>query len=76
VRDAKARWIGHALHADVAMAVDGNLTVAAANDIAATLQRALHAHLPALAEAHIRLGLPHGALGQSDLGSRQSAVGL
>ena len=56
VIDAKARWVGHKLHADLTIAVDGDLTVMAANAIAASLQRELLAHLPALAVANIRFG--------------------
>lgn len=51
--NAKARWIGHKLHADLEIAVNNNLTVAAANSISASLRRELHAHLPALAAVNI-----------------------
>jgi cation diffusion facilitator family transporter len=61
VRDAKARWIGHKLHAEVAIAVDPTLSVAAASEIAAALERELHAHLPALAAASIQFGWLEGA---------------
>lgn len=49
VFDAKARWVGHKLHADVVITVDNELSLASANTIAAALRRELLAHLPALA---------------------------
>lgn len=54
VADAKARWIGHKLHAEMTIAVDEKLPLAQANRISATLQEQLFAHLPALAKADIR----------------------
>jgi cation diffusion facilitator family transporter len=54
VVDAKARWIGHKLHADVAVAVDDKLPLAAANEIATSLERELFEHMPALAAANVR----------------------
>jgi len=52
--DAKARWIGHKLHADVAIHVDESLPLSAANKIAADLEDELFEHMPALAAANIR----------------------
>lgn len=70
--DAKARWLGHKLHADVTIAVDASLSVAQANAIAVALQDALHAHIPSLNAAHIQLdpsgsetGASHGAEGHA-----------
>src|SRR5215211_2901689 len=54
VAEVKARWVGHKLHADVAVVVDPRLSVAAAGEIAAALERELKAHLPALEVANIR----------------------
>ncbi len=53
VVDAKARWMGHQLHADVEIDVNDQLTLAAANGIASALRRELHKHLPALQTANI-----------------------
>lgn len=53
VADARARWIGHRLHADVAIAVNDGLTFAAASEIAGTLKQELFAHMPALRTANI-----------------------
>jgi cation diffusion facilitator family transporter len=53
VVDAKARWIGHRLHADVEIAADDGLALAAAKDIARMVERELAGHLPALATANI-----------------------
>ena len=57
VADAKARWIGHKLHTDMTIAVDGNIPLAQANQISAALQKELFAHMPALAAAHIRFDM-------------------
>lgn len=54
VADVRARWMGHRLHADLAIAVDPALSVAEANEIAAALERELKAHLPPLEAANIR----------------------
>lgn len=58
VIDVKARWLGHHLHADVAIAVPGSLPMAAAEEIAGALRRELLAHLPALRSANITFGEP------------------
>lgn len=50
----RARWMGHRLHAEVAIAVDPAQSVAEANGIAAALERELKAHLPALEAGSIR----------------------
>lgn len=52
--EAKARWIGHKLHADVAIDVDESLPLSAANKIASDLEDELFEHMPALAAANIR----------------------
>jgi len=54
VVDAKARWIGHRLHADVAISVDETLPLSAANKMANSLENELFKHMPALATANIR----------------------
>lgn len=55
VADAKARWIGHRLHADVAIEVRDDLSVADAAEVSEALRRELAAHLPALGTAFVRL---------------------
>jgi cation diffusion facilitator family transporter len=52
--DAKARWIGHKLHADIAIAADETLPLSEAGKIAAALENELFDHMPALAAANIR----------------------
>jgi cation diffusion facilitator family transporter len=54
VTDAKARWLGHELHAEVMIAVDDQLSLAQANTISAALQGELRAHIPALAVTNVR----------------------
>ena len=54
VVDAKARWLGHELLADVTIAVDDALPLAEANAIAAVLKEELFDHLPALKVANVR----------------------
>lgn len=53
--EAKARWIGHKLHADIAIAVEENLPVSEAKKLMAALEDELFQHMPALAAAKIRL---------------------
>ncbi|WP_028733372.1 cation diffusion facilitator family transporter [Rhizobium leguminosarum] len=52
--DVKARWLGHKLHADVTIAVNGAKSVAEANAVVLALQDELRAHLPALGTATIQ----------------------
>ena len=66
VTDARARWIGHELHADVAIAVDEKLTLAAAMVIARDLKTELLAHTPALKTANVTF--EHSELARVDLG--------
>lgn len=54
--DVKARWIGHQLHADVAVVFDDRLTLAAAANVAAAIKKELLAHMPALRTASITFG--------------------
>ena len=53
VTDVRARWIGHELHADVAIEVDEELTLPAAMAIARNLKTELLAHTPALKTANV-----------------------
>jgi len=62
VVDAKARWIGHRLHAEVAIAVDEKLPVSEANRIAGAMEGELFEHMPALAAASIRFASAHDAI--------------
>jgi len=55
VPEVKARWMGHRLHADVSIALPGNSTIADGAQIAEAVRGELFEHLPALADAHIRL---------------------
>ncbi|RJT28287.1 cation diffusion facilitator family transporter [Mesorhizobium waimense] len=52
--DAKARWIGHKLHADVAISVDQDQPLSQANKIAASFESEMFEHMPALAAANVR----------------------
>jgi cation diffusion facilitator family transporter len=56
LHEVKARWIGHRLHADLTVAMDGSLAVSEATTIAASLERELRDHLPALATTSVRFG--------------------
>ena len=53
VTDARARWIGHELHADVAIAVDQQLSLPAAIAIARNLKVELLSHVPALKTVNV-----------------------
>ena len=57
--DVKARWLGHKLHADVAILVDATSSVADADRIAVALKHQLFAHIPALTVANVRV---HGSV--------------
>ena len=52
--DIKARWLGHKLHADVDVIVDGTLSVSEADKVAAALKREMLAHIPTLSVVNIR----------------------
>lgn len=54
VLDVKARWLGHRLHADVAVLVDDALSVAEADRIGDALKREMLTHIPALSVANVR----------------------
>ncbi|MEO5808696.1 MAG: cation diffusion facilitator family transporter [Sphingomicrobium sp.] len=53
VTDARARWIGHKLHADVAIAVDEAIGLPQALKIVRQLKAELLAHTPALATVNV-----------------------
>ena len=59
--DTRARWIGHRLHADVAIEVADELSIAQAKGVASALHRELLGHLPALKTASITFGEPDAA---------------
>jgi cation diffusion facilitator family transporter len=69
VLDVRARWLGHRLHAEVDLALDGTATVAQAAAVTTAFETELSGHLPALAGARIRIqpyavaqqGTPHTA---------------
>lgn len=63
--EVKARWLGHRLHADVAIAVHEEMTVVAASGVVKMVRDTLHAHLPALRSANIVL---RPASGEADAG--------
>jgi cation diffusion facilitator family transporter len=56
--DARARWLGHRLHADVAIAVDPTLPVAEATRLADHLRSELLDHLAPLRTATITITAP------------------
>ena len=65
VTDARARWIGHDLHTDVAIDVDQSLSLSAAMAIARNLKVELLDHTPALKTANVTF--EHSELGKVDL---------
>lgn len=64
VTEARARWLGHQLLAEVNIAVDSGLTVEQGHTIGADVHRQLMAHLPFLARAVVHVD-PTGASGES-----------
>ena len=55
VLDVKARWLGHKLHTDVAVLVDGRSSVDDADKVSLALTRELFAHITALSVANVRI---------------------
>ena len=75
VIDAKARWLGHRLRADVTIAVDEQLPLTEANAIAAAMRATLHDHFAPLDAAMIQFGSRDEAAeeGNGSSSSRSSA---
>lgn len=65
VVDAKARWLGHRLHADVAIAVDEGAPVAAAMRIADAVKSELSSHLLSLESVNISFSSAEGSASRS-----------
>ena len=55
VTDVRARWLGHRLHAEVNIAVDSDLTVAAGHAVAAEVRHRLLHRLKSLSLAVIHV---------------------
>ena len=53
VTEARARWLGHALTAEVTIAVSGEHSLSEATEVAEALESELRAHIPNLSEARI-----------------------
>lgn len=64
VNVVQARWIGHRLHADVAISVSDGATAKDVLNVTEALKEDLFGHLPALAEANVRLQSPSGPTAQ------------
>jgi cation diffusion facilitator family transporter len=74
--DLKARWIGHRLHADLAVALPGTPSLADAQAVAGELRRELLSHLPALGSANVMFEPVAGSmLPAQDRDHRHAAVG-
>ncbi len=56
VVDARARWLGHKLRAELTVQVDDQMSVSRASEIAAELRQSLHDHMPALDGVTIQFG--------------------
>lgn len=55
VRGVRARWVGHKVYSDVAIAVDPNLPVQVADAIARAVERSLREHVRLLGEVVVRV---------------------
>jgi cation diffusion facilitator family transporter len=53
LQEARARWLGHRLHADLVVSIDPGLSIADATRMADALRKELREHLPALGDAPI-----------------------
>jgi cation diffusion facilitator family transporter len=71
VEEVKLRWVGHHLHAEAVVAVDGGLDVSAAHDIASRAAATLRSAFPQLAGAsvHVHPAVPGQARPQARAGS-------
>ena len=59
VESVRARWLGHRLHAEMGLALDPALPLAAASKVVAEVKEEAHHHVPALATLTVDL-LPAG----------------
>lgn len=57
VRTVRARWIGHKVYSDIAIAVDPDLPLHVADAIARAVERSLRAHVRSLGEVVVRVTL-------------------
>ncbi|MBA2520327.1 MAG: cation transporter [Chloroflexia bacterium] len=73
VQDAKARWVGHKVRAELDVGVDPNLTIAESEAIADDILRALADHVPSFGGATVRLR-PATAPNRSDITSPAASV--
>jgi divalent metal cation (Fe/Co/Zn/Cd) transporter len=55
VHQARARWLGHKIHADLHVTIDRRLSVADAHAIVERVQQALAERIPAFGEATIHI---------------------
>lgn len=55
VHEARARWLGHKVHADLHLTVDRRLSVSEAHHIVERVQRELASHVPAFGGAQIHV---------------------
>ena len=55
LNSVRARWLGHRLYAEVAIAVAPDLSIAAGEDIAARVRAQLQEHIPYLAHAIVQV---------------------
>ena len=53
VTEARARWLGHALTAEVTISVSGERSLSEATKVSEALKRELRTHIPNLSEARI-----------------------
>jgi len=59
LEEARARWIGHRLHADITVSVDCSLSVEEATGLAAALKAVLRDHLPMIGDTPISFAERH-----------------
>ena len=55
IQSLRARWLGHRLQVEVAIAVDPTLSVAAGNEIVTKVEAQLHEHLPFLKNVAVQI---------------------
>src|SRR5205085_604383 len=58
VTEARARWVGHRMRAELSIDVDGTMSVEAGHDVAERVRRALLDDVPRLSDANVHVD-PH-----------------
>ncbi len=70
VGQARARWVGHRVVADLSIRVSPEMSVSEAAEVARRVEASLGAHVPAFGTAHVKIEPFRGAAGEPHLGDK------